>query len=105
MKKELVEEKELFSTLPTSFVDVSVKMQILADKGGIALFLDKETFDPNAVFGNTAPGTDIHILCVKCSHVIYTFVFQSIVVQSVYLLHYCTWPHSSCSFTLTTRTF
>ena len=56
-KKALVEEKELFNRLPTNFVDISVKMQILADKGGIKLFLDKDSFDPNAVFGNTSPGT------------------------------------------------
>lgn len=55
-KKALVEERELFNNLPTNFVDISVKMQILADKGGIKLFLDKDSFDPNAVFGNTSPG-------------------------------------------------
>jgi len=56
IKKSLVEERELFNNLPTNFVDISVKMQILADKGGIKLFLDKDSFDPNAVFGNTSPG-------------------------------------------------
>ena len=55
-KKNWLEQKNLFLTLPTVFIDVSVKMQTLADKGGIALVLDKETFDANLGFGNPSPG-------------------------------------------------
>ena len=56
-KKEIMNEKDLFLSLPTKFIDISIKLQILADKGGIRLFLDRNTFDPNALFGNTSPGT------------------------------------------------
>lgn len=56
-KKTLVAEKELFTNLPTNFIDVSIKLQILADKGGITLLLDRSSFDPNFVFGNPSPGT------------------------------------------------
>jgi hypothetical protein len=55
-KRFLQEQKELFTHLPTNFIDVSVKLQTLADKGGITLTLDRQSFDPNAVFGNTSPG-------------------------------------------------
>ena len=56
-KKDLVAQKELFMNLPTNFIDISVKLQKIADKGGIALLLDKLTFDPNFTFGNPSPGT------------------------------------------------
>lgn len=79
-KKELVEERDLFTALPTSFVDVSVKMQILADKGGIALFLDKDTFDPNAVFGNTAPGMS---QCLHCSAVVHLNIAFDVIRRAV----------------------
>ena len=38
------------------FVDVSVKLQQLADKGGVEFILDCQHFDPNFVFGNPSPG-------------------------------------------------
>lgn len=55
-KKFWLAQKELFTTLPTVFIDVSVKMQHLADIGGIALLLEKDSFDANEIFGNPSPG-------------------------------------------------
>jgi len=56
-KGHLLHMREVFRSLPTAFVDVSIKMQQIADDGGMALFLNKDEFDPNAAFGNPSPGT------------------------------------------------
>ena len=55
-KGELLEERRIFQSIPTSFVDITKKMQIIADRGETTMNLDKETCDPNFLFGNPAPG-------------------------------------------------
>jgi hypothetical protein len=50
-KSYLQEQREVFQKMPISFVDVSIKLQYLADQGGHVLKLDKNTFDPNFIFG------------------------------------------------------
>ncbi len=45
-----------------------MKLQKLADKGGIQLLLDKNKFDPNFVFGNPSVGNNkILECCLDCS--------------------------------------
>ncbi len=55
-KAELIEEKRIFQEMPTSFADITKKMQVVADKGETTINMDKETCDPNFLFGNPAPG-------------------------------------------------
>jgi hypothetical protein len=57
------EQREVFLNLPIAFVDVSMKMQVLCDKGGHVLIIDKNTFDPNKVFGNPCKGLDKILEC------------------------------------------
>lgn len=56
MRGPLLRQKEVFLHAQTKFIDVSEKMQRLADKGQYQLVLDKDSFDPNEVFGNPNPG-------------------------------------------------
>jgi hypothetical protein len=55
-KGKLLEERDIFLYAKIQFIDITEKMQRLADKGRYQLFLDKDTFDPNHVFGNPNPG-------------------------------------------------
>lgn len=52
----LLEQRTIYQNAPTKFIDVTEKVQRLADKGKFRLLLDKDTFDPNEVFGNPIPG-------------------------------------------------
>jgi hypothetical protein len=52
----LLEQRTIYQNAPTKFIDVSEKLQRLADKGRYQLHLDKDSFDPNTVFGNPSPG-------------------------------------------------
>lgn len=65
MKAYYTELKEIFKTIPTKFIDISVKLQKLADQGGTRLFLNKEDFDPNQIFGN--PNDEIRHKIIECN--------------------------------------
>lgn len=55
-RPKFVKQREMFLNSPTKFIDVSMKLQRMADEGKYQLTLDKLTFDPNHVFGNPLPG-------------------------------------------------
>lgn len=52
----LEQEKEAFQKAPTLFLDVTDKMQKIADAAGLNLILEKGKFDPNKIFSNPCPG-------------------------------------------------
>jgi len=56
-RKSLIAQRDLFMNVPTNFVDISVKVQKMADEGGIRFLIDRNEFDPNFTFGNPSPGT------------------------------------------------
>lgn len=62
-KTRFKDEKHAFTTAPTCFIDISLRMQMIADKGGIVFCLDKDSFDPNKEFGNPSPGVPKLIEC------------------------------------------
>lgn len=66
-KEALEEEKRIFQNIPINFIDISKKVQTLADEGGSCLFIDKKTFDPNSSFSNPSKGNhkllEINVLC------------------------------------------
>jgi hypothetical protein len=55
-KSYFQQQKEIFLTAETKFIDISYKLQQIADQGKNRLFLDPKSFDCNAVFGNPLPG-------------------------------------------------
>jgi hypothetical protein len=55
-KQPLIDELTMLRNAPTTFLNVTSKMQTIADLSGTSLLLDKLNFDPNAVFGNPLPG-------------------------------------------------
>jgi len=66
-KQKIIDDMAATREAPISFLDITTKLQRLADKGGISLKLDKETFDPNLVFGNPMPGAlkflEVNLTC------------------------------------------
>jgi hypothetical protein len=61
------QQKETFLNAEIRFIDISTKVQKIADSGKNILLLDAATFDPNAAFGNPYPGMpkilEIHVDC------------------------------------------
>lgn len=61
------EERDVFRSVACNFVDVRAKLQRLADSGITSLHLNKDSFDPNAVFGNPTKGVkkilEVSITC------------------------------------------
>lgn len=51
-KAALLAEKKLLNAAPTSFFEVTAKVQQLITHGGMSLLLERAVFDCNAVFGN-----------------------------------------------------
>ena len=51
-KAALLAEKKLLNAAPTSFFEITAKVQQLITHGGMSLMLERESFDCNAVFGN-----------------------------------------------------
>lgn len=55
-KSYFQQQKEIFLNAEIKFIDVSVKLQKIADTGRNRLFLNPKEFDCNAIFGNPYPG-------------------------------------------------
>ncbi len=56
-KKEYYQQqKEIFMNAEIKFIDISMKLQKIADLGKNRLYLVPIEFDPNAIFGNPYPG-------------------------------------------------
>lgn len=68
-KNDLIRERDALLEATPICVDVSKKVQRLAEQqGGLILKLDRKTFDPNFVFGNPLPGVkkllEVSIVCL-----------------------------------------
>jgi hypothetical protein len=55
-KSTFQKQKEQFLNADIKFIDISQKLQKIADNGKNRLFLDPKSFDCNAIFGNPCPG-------------------------------------------------
>jgi len=67
-KPQLMADKKMFKEMPIEFVDISKKLQILADKQGGALLKIGKEFHANVVFGNPLPGMKKVIECSLVCH-------------------------------------
>jgi len=69
-KASLLGYRDTLSKASTCFIDVRAKLQLLCDQasnGGTHFLLNKDTFDPNAYFGNPYPaGVDLHLKLLEC---------------------------------------
>jgi hypothetical protein len=56
-KASLQELKQTLLNMEIKFIDISIKLQGMIDAtGGVRLLMQKDSFDPNDVFGNPLPG-------------------------------------------------
>jgi hypothetical protein len=85
-KKALLKEKILLRNSPLKSIDISDKIQSLLGKGGMSIFLDKKSFDPDRYFGNPYSDPRNPSLGIIYTH-IYIYVYIHMYIYRYIYIH------------------